>query len=113
MSTKQSIVKGPRIKVEVEPPREEKSAGGIIMATDIKNQEDGEEGVVVQLGHLAYGNFTDNWCEEGDRVFFQRYSGKPREELADDGTIKYYRIIKDIDVIAVIKERKEENNNGE
>lgn len=105
MSTKSSVVKGPRIKIEVAAPKEEKSAGGIIMTTDIRNAEDGEEGVVVQLGHLAYGGFTDNWCEVGDTVFFQRYAGKPREEIGDDGKIHYYRIIKDVDVISVLEDK--------
>jgi co-chaperonin GroES (HSP10) len=103
--TKVLEVLGPRIKVKVSAPVEQKSAGGIIMTTDIKNQEDQESGVVVQLGHCAYGNFTKNWCEVGDEVLFQRYAGKPREELAEDGTIGYYRILKDIDVIGVIREK--------
>ncbi len=92
---------GPRIKVEVEPPKESKTAGGIIMVSENRTVEDGETGVVVELGHCAYGNFSTPWCNIGDIVLFQRYGGKPREETSPDGSIKYYRILKDIDVIAV------------
>lgn len=104
-TTKVLEVLGPRIKVKVSPPEEQTSAGGIIMVTDIKKEEDQESGVVVQLGHCAYGNFSKNWCEVGDEVLFQRYAGKPREEMDEHGNIGYYRILKDIDVIGVIKEK--------
>jgi co-chaperonin GroES (HSP10) len=96
-------VLGPRIKVQVDPPKETKSAGGIIMTTDIKSEEDQEIGIVVQLGDYAYGNFKENWCDIGDKVLFQRYAGKPREELGIDGKIKYVRVLKDIDVIGVLE----------
>lgn len=101
-----TIVKGSRLKIEVSTPKDKVSKGGIIMATDIKGQEDQEVGEVVQKGHLAYANFeqTGAWCEIGDTVLFQRYAGKPREEIDENGTPRYYRIIKDIDVIAVIED---------
>lgn len=105
--TKRLNVKGPRIKVEVEIPKEQKTASGIIIVDDTtRNKEDIEVGKVVQLGHLAYANFEDSgkWCDVGDIIFFQRYAGKPKEEVGDDGQIHYYRIIKDIDVIATIEE---------
>lgn len=97
-------VVGPRIKVKVSGPKETRSAGGIIVSTDIKSAEDQEEGVVVQLGHCAYGNFSKNWCEVGDTVLFQRYAGKPREEMDENGNLGYYRTLRDIDVIAVVRE---------
>lgn len=102
--TKVLKVIGPRVKVRVRSPEEEKSRGGIILSSDIKNSEDQETGVVVQLGHCAYGNFTANWCEVGDTVLFQRYAGKPREEMDEHGEIGYYRVLKDTDVIGVIEE---------
>ena len=90
---------GPRIKVKVKNPEEEVSSGGIIIQLKDKT-EDNEIGLVVALGDLAYGNFQKNWCDLGDIVLFQRYAGKPREEIEADGSIGYYRILKDIDVIA-------------
>lgn len=95
---------GPRIKVKVAAPKEERSAGGIVLSIENKS-EDNETGVVVKLGHLAYGSFDDNWCDLGDVVLFQRYAGKPREEIEADGSIGYYRILKDTDVIAKQIER--------
>ena len=99
-------VVGPRIKIKIKKPEEALSSGGIIMTTDILNEEDGEYGEVVQLGHLAYGNFSNDWCVVGDTVFFNRYSGKPFEEMQEDGTIGYFRIIKDTDIVAVIEKVK-------
>ena len=95
-------VLGPRIKVQVDPPKESKSSGGIIfeLGTEV---EDNETGIVVQLGDYAYGNFKENWCDLGDKVLFQRYAGKPKEEKTSDGTIKYFRVLKDIDVIGRYK----------
>lgn len=95
---------GPRIKVKVQAPKENVSSGGIILDTKDKT-EDNETGIVVKLGHLAYGNFDENWCDLGDIVLFQRYAGKPREEIEIDGSIGYYRILKDTDVIAKQIER--------
>lgn len=95
-------VLGPRIKVEVESPQEKKTQSGIIYDTGEK-QEDNETGKVVQLGQYAYGNFESNWVDIGDKVLFQRYAGKPREETLPDGTVRYFRILKDIDVIARFK----------
>lgn len=93
---------GPRIKVKVDAPTEERSSGGIIMGLGDKS-EDNETGTVAELGKYAYGNFEENWVEVGDEVLFQRYAGKPREEVLEDGSIGYYRILKDIDVIARVK----------
>lgn len=96
-------VLGPRIKVLVDAPNEKRSSGGIIFELGDK-QEDNETGIVVQLGNLAYGNFDKNWCDLGDKVLFQRYAGKPKEEIAKDGSVRYYRILKDIDVIGRFKQ---------
>jgi co-chaperonin GroES (HSP10) len=97
----QLSVVGPRIKVLVDPPREDKSSGGIILGLGDK-AEDNETGIVVQLGHLAYAGYSEKWCDLGDKILFQRYAGKPKEEMAADGTIRYYRVLKDIDVIGVL-----------
>jgi co-chaperonin GroES (HSP10) len=99
---------GPRIKVKVAAPREERSAGGIIMQLGDK-EEDNETGIVVALGEYAYGNFKENWVDVGDIVLFQRYAGKPREEIEKDGSIGYYRILKDVDVIARLKTEEKEH----
>lgn len=66
-----------------------------------------EVGVVVQVGDYAYGNFPEKWCDLGDKVFFQRYAGKPQEEVLPDGSTRYFRILKDIDVIGKFVEMAE------
>lgn len=100
-------VLGSRIKVQVDPPMETRSSGGIIIETGNK-QEDNETGIVVQLGEYAYGTFKTNWCDLGDKVLFQRYAGKPNEEIGQDGKIRYFRILKDIDVIGKYVEVNED-----
>lgn len=97
------VVLGPRIKVLVDKPAEDKSSGGIILNLGDR-EEDNETGIVVQLGEFAYGNFNKNWCDLGDKVLFQRYAGKPKEEMDKDGNIRYYRVLKDVDVIGVFKQ---------
>jgi co-chaperonin GroES (HSP10) len=98
---------GPRIKIKVDAPKEERSAGGIIYQME-DNPEDNETGVVVALGEQAFGNFSKNWVEVGDKVLFQRYAGKPREEVNEDGSVTYYRILKDVDVIGRYKQVTQE-----
>lgn len=91
-------VVGPRIKVLVDAPAEKKV--GMIITELGDREEDNETGIVVGLGDTAYGGFDKNWVDLGDKILFQRYAGKPREEFDKDGKIVYYRILKDIDVIA-------------
>jgi co-chaperonin GroES (HSP10) len=95
-----STILGARVKIQIVVPEEQKSKGGIITSSDVKDLEDIDVGIVLQLGKEAYGNFDTNWCDVGDKVQFQRYAGKPIEELGSDGKMKYIRFLKDIDVIA-------------
>lgn len=97
-------VLGPRIKIKVTKPEEKRSGGGIILHNDITASEDQETGIVVQCSEYAYANFSTPWVVEGDRVLFNRYSGKPIEETGPDGKVGYYRILRDIDVLAVMKD---------
>lgn len=103
MMREELSVVGPRIKILVDPPKESRSAGGIIMELGEKT-EDNETGIVVQLTDYSYGNFQEKWCDIGDKVLFQRYAGKAREEVDEHGNLRYYRVIKDIDVIGVFKQ---------
>ena len=97
---------GSRIKIKVGNKQEAKTAGGIIYEVADEKREDGEDGVVVELGNLAYANLPEPWVKLGDRVLFQRYGGKPTEEMDSDGSIGYFRTIKDIDVIGLLEEVK-------
>lgn len=91
---------GPRIKLKMLEEGEERSSIGIVLSQGIK-PEDSTHGVVVELGHTAYKGLRDDepWCKVGDHVQIMRYAGTGFRE--EDG---YYRLIKDIDVLAVGEE---------
>jgi len=81
---------------------EEKTAAGIILHT--ASQQSREEmaqinGVVVALGTTAYADQTSPWCKVGDRVIIGKYSGL----IYDGEDDKKYRVINDLDVVAVVK----------
>jgi len=82
---------------------EEKTAGGIIVAT--ATQLDREAlgqmyGVVIEIGNTCYADQPEAWCNIGDRVSFGRYSGLVYTGV--DG--KTYRVISDLDVVASVEE---------
>ena len=81
---------------------EEKTAGGIILHTG--SQKAREEmaqinGVVVALGTTAYSDQDTAWCAVGDRVIIGKYSGL----IYDGKDEKKYRVINDLDVVAVLE----------
>ena len=79
---------------------------GIVIAVGV--QADRErlaqmKGRVVEVGSSAYSDQPSAWCKVGDVVTFGKYSGliyKDKETL--DG--KEYRVVNDLDVVAVHKE---------
>jgi len=79
-------------------PFEEKSRGGIIIKADVEDRDNLELAEVIELGHHAYKGLEDEtpWVKPGDMILFQRYAGKQVEYLG-----QVYRIIKDVDVIAI------------
>jgi len=84
---------------------EEKTEGGIILHTG--SQKAREEmaqinGVVVELGTTAYSDQPSTWCELGDKVIFGKYSGL----IYDGQDGKKYRILNDLDVVAIVKKGK-------
>lgn len=79
---------------------EEKSDGGIIInvGNDLKREELAQiNGVIVDMGSTCYHDQKEPWCAIGDVVIFGKYSGLFYE--GDDE--KKYRIINDLDVVAV------------
>lgn len=103
MKTEVLRVRGPRIKVLVDPPVESKTAGGIILSAE-GTKEDNETGIVIDIHEYSYANFDKNWCDLGDKVLFNRYAGKPKEEIDEKGKIRYFRILKDTDILGVYEE---------
>lgn len=89
-------------------PVEEKTAGGIIVAT---NQEYERlqmaqvDGVVVSISPDAFNDLGESSprCKVGDRVIFAKYSGMIRKGKDD----LEYRLINDQDILAVLGEDNE------
>ena len=81
---------------------EEKTAGGLYIPQDTQDREQHAEqrGIFVAASPLAF-KFDEEMVapEVGDTVVFVRYSGVLTE--GEDG--KKYRVLKDKDVMAVVK----------
>lgn len=87
---------------------EKTSTGGIILgsADGGRRAQTGQEtATVVALGPSAFKGFDDGqpWCKTGDRVRIVRYSGNIIE---DPETKKFYSIINDEDIYAVIDDEE-------
>lgn len=87
---------------------EEVTKGGIVVMTQeqsVKEQMGQIEGTVIAIGESCWKEFKNPWCKVGDRVIFSKYGGLIYDgKQTDDG--KTYRIISDLDVVAV-KEKGE------
>lgn len=85
---------------------EEKSKGGIILTKDFTSKESmaKEVGVVLALGpDFNVDGIRDKDVKIGDTVAFARYGGKQLEENLDG---KEIRVMRDIDILAVLEEDK-------
>src|SRR3990167_469711 len=85
---------------------EEKTQSGIIVhsASQLAREEMAQiNGLVVALGNTAYQDQPDSWCKVGDRVIIGKYSGL----IYDGNDGKKYRVINDLDVVA-LAERKDQ-----
>ena len=84
---------------------EEKTSGGIIIATTTLDMERLAQmkGVVVEVGGTAYADQPSPWCQVGDLVTFGKYSGLvyKGEETLDK---MEYRIVNDLDIVAIHRE---------
>lgn len=87
------------------PPREEKTAGGIILPSMVQDKDKlaTQEGTLVAISPLAFN--YDNWPDGsrkpaiGDKVLFRRYAGALHERDSRD-----YRLLNDKDIIAIVEE---------
>jgi co-chaperonin GroES (HSP10) len=80
---------------------EEVTQSGIILS--VGENRDRErlaqlKGTIVELGNTAWLDQPSPWANEGDHVIFGKYSGLIYQ--GDDG--KEYRIINDLDVVAIV-----------
>lgn len=94
------------LKMKEVQNKEKVSAGGIILATENKiQQEDSEIGIIVDIGSTAWKNVGDGepWAKIGDVVTIQRYSGKQLTRGQD-----IYRVVNDEDIITLEDGEKNE-----
>lgn len=92
---------GHRILILPEQVEEKTEAGIILHTTSQKAREEMAQinGVVVEVGTTAYRDQPSSWCKVGDKVIFGKYSGL----IYDGADGKKYRIINDLDVVAVVE----------
>lgn len=100
-------------RIVVWPIETEKTTeSGIIISSAVTEREDMKqiEAVVVHVGKGCWADKTqvenskrvqsDPWCEEGDKILMAAYAGLYRK--GKDG--KQYRIISDLDVVAILED---------
>ena len=77
------------------------TSSGIIVTLDEKREALAQMyGVVVAMGDSCYRDQSSQWCKEGDRVSFAKYSGLVYKGI--DG--KDYRCINDLDIVSLVEE---------
>lgn len=89
------------VLVELEDPIT-KTESGIIIALDEKKERKAVEyGTVIQVGPTAFNDYgrTPDILKAGDRISFNRYSGKSVVDVDD----KEYLILNDIDVLCIVE----------
>src|SRR3990167_7804977 len=88
---------------------EEKTKGGIVISDAYANRaaKGAQLVTVVELGPDAFHDTRTEreWCQEGDKVFIVRYCG---EDYVDPKTNEMYRIINDVDIIAIVDDEEED-----
>lgn len=91
---------GHRVLVLPEQIEETTEAGIILHTASQRSREEMAQinGVVVALGTTAYQDQPEPWCKAGDKVIIGKYSGL----IYDGKDGKKYRVINDLDVVAVV-----------
>lgn len=91
--------RGYRVVVELDAV-EEKTAGGIIITHRIKQTDEicCTTGTIVEIGEFSYKEYPGYWFKVGERVIFAEHSGRLWKDTA---TGKLYRIMNDLDILAV------------
>ena len=81
---------------------EEKTAGGINLPDQVKEKDQNAQifGTVVAVGEFAFREYPAHWVKRGDMVSTARYAGF---SITDPGTGDSFRIINDLDVLAVVR----------
>jgi co-chaperonin GroES (HSP10) len=92
--------KGHRVLILPDPVEEVTQSGIILSVGENRDRERLAQlkGTIVELGNTAWLDQPSPWAQVGDHVIFGKYSG-----LIYQGTDnKEYRIINDLDVVALV-----------
>jgi co-chaperonin GroES (HSP10) len=93
---------------EVDKVYETAMAAGleIVRANQKREDQSVDKGTVLAIGPTAWKDFGgEPWCKVGDTILFAKFSPKWVE---DPETKEQVAILNDEDVVAVIKEKKDE-----
>jgi co-chaperonin GroES (HSP10) len=92
--------KGHRVLILPDPVEEVTQSGIILSVGENRDRERLAQlkGTIVELGNTAWLDQPAPWAAEGDHVIFGKYSGLIYQG-ADE---KEYRIINDLDVVAIV-----------
>ena len=92
--------KGHRVLILPDPVEEVTQSGIIVSVGENRDRERLAQlkGTIVELGNTAWLDQPSPWANEGDHVIFGKYSGLIYKG-ADE---KEYRIINDLDVVALV-----------
>jgi len=92
--------KGHRVLILPDPVEEVTQSGIILSVGENRDRERLAQlkGIIVELGNTAWSDQPSPWAEVGNHVIFGKYSGLIYK--GDDD--KEYRIINDLDVVAIV-----------
>lgn len=101
------MIKALQDQVVIEPKKDEKSAGGIILTTPQPKGVNSWEGTVVDVGPGKWesGKFVETTLKVGARVLYHTYPTGCDYETSDRK--KKYVIVSERQVVAVLDDAKE------
>lgn len=89
---------------------EETSKGGIVLAKDLINKEQGAQvvGTVLDIGADCWADTAgEPWCKVGDRVIFAKYTGMKIWDSVEGKYRNDMLLLNDTDLTARITEEEE------
>lgn len=92
--------KGHRVLILPDPVEEVTQSGIILSVGENRDRERLAQlkGTIVEIGDSAWLDQPSPWAKVGDHVIFGKYSGL----IYDGADEKEYRIINDLDVVALV-----------
>lgn len=93
--------KGHRVLILPDPVEEVTQSGIILSVGENRDRERLAQlkGTIVEIGDSAWLDQPSPWAKVGDHVIFGKYSGL----IYDGADEKEYRIINDLDVVALVE----------